>query len=104
MKKSKSYQTLSYSACLNIFFLINSAIKGFEKGSIIYDIDKKKWLIIDASPDGDLQIPDEFNVIATQKPRRAKDFLPIGIHQWEMTDANCNGTRELMITSVSFYI
>ena len=78
-----------------------AALKGFHKGSIIYDTVNNLWKVIDASPSNDLKIGKDYKTLAVQKPLKPSDILPVLLHEWTISDTNCNGTRKLMLTVVS---
>ena len=78
------------------------ALKGFSKGSIVFDNAKQTWLIIDEGFSGyDREVKDGYKIQGIQSSEEFEAYLPTGLHSWQLLVKDCNETRNLILSSVS---
>ena len=83
-------------------FSFQIALKGFSKGSIVFDSAKQTWLIIDEGFSGyNREVKDGYKIQGIQSSEEFEAYLPTGLHSWQLLVKDCNETRNLILSSVS---
>ena len=87
-----------------IILLFQIALKGFSKGSIVFDSAKQTWLIINegfSGYDREREVKDGYKIQGIQSSEEFEAYLPTGLHSWQLSVKDCNETRNLILSSVS---
>ena len=93
-----------YVVYKDIFKFHVLAFKGFAGGAIVFDAARsdETWIIVDKTMRGsDRKLREDFKVLGQQLDTNSKSILPTGLQTWQLFDENCEGTRTLMLSSVS---
>ena len=75
---------------------------GFGDNNIVFSKDKKSWLIVKDLESELFQlrnIKEPTKIVGAFKPDRFSNQMPIGMHQWNITD--CGGMMSLKLSPVS---
>ena len=76
-------------------------LKGFSKGSIVFDASRGTWMVIDEGPSGfERKINEQFNILAKQSFRKSTSSLPTGLQTWHINEKTCNESRLLKLSTV----